>query len=526
MENLNLTIAAAVGAAAVIGLLAGYLFGRSRSGAAERESATQQARADELAKQLSQKDIEIQRLNANDADKQRSLSDSIAARTRAETEFADARREIDILKAEAAEERKRISDILAENTEFSKQNAELKANYEAALRSIRDQEKFIVEANEKLRESFESLSSEALRKNTTSFMEIAKQTLESQARSSRNELELRKEAIDQMIQPLGETLTKFDQKLGEIELKREGAYSQMETLLGEMKGTTENLAAGTSDLVSALKTSYIRGRYGEIGLRRIVEAAGMSQFCDFTEQESVRTERGRLRPDMTVNLPGGRQLIIDSKAPLEAYTNAFSTDIEDEKIEYMKKHAKAVRGHLIDLSGKAYWEQFSEAPDFVILYMQIESSFGAALMYDHQLIEDGINRNVVLATPSTLITMLRTIGFVWQQQRIATDIGEMHAAGVELYNRTATLFEHFAEMGRGLKRSVETYNKAVGSLETRFVPQLARLKEIGGTKANKKFPEFSPIETSVREVDTARQLMAEGDAEYLSEMLEANEGDG
>jgi DNA recombination protein RmuC len=250
-----------------------------------------------------------------------------------------------------------------------------------------------------------------------------------------------------------------------------------------------------------LKTSHVRGRYGEIGLRRVVEFAGMNEYCDFEEQVSVSTDDGRLKPDMIVKLPGQRQVIVDAKVPLASYIQAFETDDEDEKKNLLQKHTLAVREHFKKLSAKSYWSQFDEAPDFVVMYLQIESSFGAALEIDRTLIEDGINNSIILATPTTLITMLRTIAFSWQQVKIADNIFQIRDAGVELYNRVTTLIQHISNVGSNLNSATQNYNKVVGSLESRFIPQVKKLKEIGGTLMDKEIPEIPQIEISQRPIN-------------------------
>jgi DNA recombination protein RmuC len=276
-----------------------------------------------------------------------------------------------------------------------------------------------------------------------------------------------------------------------------------------MKGTTEKLQKETNTLVTALKTSQVRGKYGEIGLRRVVEFAGMSEFCDFDEQSSVNTEDGRLRPDLIVKLPGQRHVIVDAKVPLASYMQAFETTDEDEKKELLRKHSVAVRNHLKSLSSKAYWNQFENTPDYVIMYLQIESSFGATLELDRTLIEDGINNNIIFATPTTLITMLRTIAFSWQQVSITKNISQIKEAGIELYNRVTTLIQHIGAVGSNLNSATLNYNKIIGSLESRFIPQVRKLKEIGGTEMDKDIPELSLIETTLRPLnDTPAELPA------------------
>ena len=296
-------------------------------------------------------------------------------------------------------------------------------------------------------------------------------------------------------------MNKFDGKIQEIEKAREGAYSEIKFFLDSMKGTTEKLQKETNTLVSALKTSHTRGKYGEIGLKRVVEFAGMSSFCDFEEQTSVQGENGLLRPDLIVNLPGKRKVIIDAKVPLNQYMMAFETEDEALRKQHLINHTKAVREHLKNLSSKAYWNQYQDAPDYVVMYLQIESSFGAALELDRTLIEDALNNRIIIATPTTLITMLRTIAFSWQQLNVAENIYQMRDAGIELYNRVNVLIQHFAAVGYNLNQATQSYNKAVGSLESRFIPQVKKLKDIGGTLMEKELNEIKPTDTMIRAIN-------------------------
>jgi len=385
------------------------------------------------------------------------------------------------------------------------EHAALSARHEAALKAIEEQKKFVTEANGALRETFSALSSEALKHNNQSFLDLAKVVLEKQMQETKSDLEKRQQAIDAMVKPLSESLVRFDGKIGELEKARQGAHSEIKVFLDSMRITADQLQKETHTLVSALKTTHVRGRYGEIGLRRVVEFAGLSAFCDFNEQPSVSTEEGKLRPDLVVTLPGQRRIIVDAKVPLTAYMQAFETTDEQERKMHMARHAAAVRAHLRNLSAKAYWSQFEDAPDYVIMYLQIESSFGAALELDRTLIEDGMSNRVIFATPTTLITMLRTIAFSWQQVSIAQNIYQIRDAGVELYNRATTLVQHIAAVGSHLNTATQHYNKAVGSLENRFMPQVRKLREIGGTLMNKEIPSIDIVETAVRPVSDLQE---------------------
>jgi len=519
MDNNTLVIiaVAAVGGI-VIGAIIGYLVGGRKDTGLEAEKAAAEAKAGELEKQVKQKEIELSRRDDDIRRKQEEFVAADRAKTEAVTMLNEAHSDI-------AELREQLESIDLERVSYQnahtaaeKKSVELQAKNEAILEQLEEQKQFLKEADQKLREAFESLSSEALRKNNASFIELANERLDEKVKDSATELETRKTAIETLVKPLGESLSKFDQKLNEIEIKRVGAYKEMTTLLDAMKSTTENLNTGTTKLVNALTTSQVRGRYGEISLRRVVEVAGMSPYCDFDEQLTVSTSDGKLRPDMAINLPGHRQLIIDSKVPLAAYMRAFDTDDESSRNVCMKEHAAAVRAHLKDLSGKAYWDQFPEAPDFVIMYLQIESSFGAALMADPSLIEDGINKQIVFATPSTLITMLRTVGFMWQQERMAQSVLQLRDAGMKLYQRTTVMLNHFVRVGSGLQTAVDSYNKSVGSLERNVITQLHRFKDIGGTLAKEEMPALKHIETTIKPVTkTVEATDADGIIDVMPE---------
>ncbi len=419
-------------------------------------------------------------------------------KTKAETELTEARNLIVKLNKDIEEYKRQTSTLQEQITEIKTTNADLSAKYQESLKAIEDQKKFVSDSSTNLREAFKSLSSDVLKSNNESFLQMAAPVLEKHINLSKTDMEKRQQAIDSMVKPLGENLTKLDGKIQEIEKIRQGAYSEVKIMVENMKGTTDKLQQETNTLVTALKTSHVRGKYGEIGLRRVVEFAGMSEFCDFEEQSSVMTEDGRLRPDLIVKLPGERRIIIDAKVPLDSYMAAFETTDESEKKNFFNKHAIAVRNHLKKLSEKAYWSQFEDSPDYVIMYLQIESSFGAALEFDRTIIEDGMNNKVIFATPTTLIAMLRTIAFSWQQVKIADNIYQIRDAGVELYNRVTTLIQHIGAVGNSLTSATQNYNKAVGSLESRFIPQVKKLKEIGGTLMDKEIPEINRIETSLR----------------------------
>lgn len=398
---------------------------------------------------------------------------------------------------ERAEEIKRLSEQLkSEQTE--KVTAETRL--EESQKNLEEQKKLLEEAAQKLKDTFTALSSEALKSNNQAFLELARKTMENYISEAKGDLGKRQEAIDLMIKPLKETLQKYESQIRELESSRQGAYSGLKVYLNELKITQERLQKETTALVSALKTPQVRGRWGEITLRRVVEVAGMSKYCDFVEQPSVETEEGRKRPDLIVKLPSDRMVIVDAKVPLKAYMEASETVDDEKRKVLLLQHAQAVRTHMRDLSSKAYWNQFNPTPDFVVLFLPGESLFSMALEQDRNLIEDGIASRVILATPTTLIALLRTIAYGWQQQKVAENSKLIWETGVELFNRVCKFAEYIGDIGKGLSTAVKSYNSAIASWESRVIPGAQRLKELGASAPEKEVPELNQIDTSIREL--------------------------
>ena len=378
--------------------------------------------------------------------------------------------------------------------------ATVKANHEAAIKSLKEQKAFIENSEKAMKDAFGALAGEALKTNNLSFVELAKAKLEEKVTDAKGDLDKKEQAIKSLVTPLTESLTKMDEKINALETKREGAYSNMNTLLDQMRQSHLNLDKETRSLVNALKTSTSRGRYGEIALRRLVEFSGMLEHCDFEEQVSAETETGRLRPDMMINLPQSRRIVVDSKVPLASYLEVFETEDQQLQKQLMDKHVVAIKSHLKQLGSKAYWDQFSDAPDFVVMFMQIESSFGAALQIWPGMIEEALNNRIIIATPTTLITILRSIGYSWSQLSTIENIEAIRDAAVELYERSATLMEHMANIGKGLTGTINHYNKAVGSLETSFLPQGRKINQLAQSFTKKPLPEIVPIEIATRAI--------------------------
>ena len=369
---------------------------------------------------------------------------------------------------------------------------------EEAKKSLDEQKKLLDEATQRLKDTFNALSADALKSNNQLFLELARKTLENLLTEAKGDLGKRQEAIDGMIKPLKEALEQFQIRIRDIENAREQAYGGLRRHLEDLTRTHERLQKETTNLVTALKAPQVRGRWGEITLRRVVEVAGMSRYCDFEEQPSVGTEEGRRRPDLIVKLPGGRTVVVDAKVPLKAYMDATESQDENNRQQSLLRHAHAVKSHMQLLGSKAYWNQFSPSPDFVVLFLPGESFFSAALEQNRGLIEDGISRRVILATPTTLIALLRTVAYSWQQQQVAENAKRIWEAGTELFDRVYKFSEHLSKMRDGLNKATESYNAAIGSWASRVVPSARKLKELGAASQEKELESIEPIETVLR----------------------------
>jgi len=408
----------------------------------------------------------------------------------------------------AGELRSQVADLQAK-LEASQQQSRSEANLRVAAETrlmeaqanLEGQKRLLEDAREKLSDAFQALSAQALKSNNQAFIQLARSTFETIQTQAKGELETREQAIQGLVSPLIETLKRYDTQIQEMEKTRQTAYGSLEEQLRNLAMVNQQLQKETGTLANTLKGGpAVRGRWGEMTLRRVAELAGMSQHCDFTEQENFESATGRQRPDMIVHLPNGREIAVDAKAPLQAFLDAAAATTEDDRREKLSRHAQLVRDRMKELSAKAYWDQFDPAPEIVVLFLPGESFFSAALEQDRTLLEDGMQKHVVIATPTTLIALLRAVSFGWRQEKIAQNARQISALGKDLYDRVRTFLSHFEGIGSSLKRATESYNRAVGSLESRVLPSVRRFKELGAATGD-SIAELEPVDETTRELN-------------------------
>jgi len=376
-----------------------------------------------------------------------------------------------------------INQIRSELDTEKQSKIEALTRLEESQKNLEEQKSLLETMKTEMTDTFNALSSAALKSSSEDFLRLASEHLGKVVADTKGKLGEHQVAMDGMIKPLHEMLKRYEEQIRAIEETRHKAYGSLEEQLRALATTHETLQKETSNLVSALRKPQVRGRWGEMQLRRVAELSGMSMHCDFTEQQSMDTEKGRIRPDMIVHLPMDREIVVDAKVSLEAYLDAFSGTTEDERKAKMEKHAQQVRAHMNRLASKEYWSQFKQSPEFVVLFIPGESFLSSALEMDNTLIEDGIQKKVIIATPTTFIALLRAIAYGWRQEQVTKNAQEISILGRELYERMSTLVKHFDEIGSAIEKAMGAYNKVIGSMELRVLPSVRKFKELGVTGA-------------------------------------------
>ncbi len=365
-----------------------------------------------------------------------------------------------------------------------------------------EQKQLLDQADQRLSDTFKALASDALQTNNRSFIELAQQSLETVVARARGDFAQREEAIKGLVSPLQEALKSYEGHVRSLEESRQKAYGSLEEQLRSLATTHQQLQKETSNLVTALRTPHVRGRWGELTLKRVAELSGMVEHCDFSEQVSTSTETERQRPDMIVQLPAGRQIVIDAKVALDAYLTGIEAATDEERVAALQQHVRQLRTHLGGLAAKSYWNQFPQAPEFVVMFIPGEAFLASAAQQDPGLIEEGLSQKVIIATPTTLIALLRAIAYGWRQEQVAQNAQQISEAGRQLYERMTTLVNHLSNIGRNLDRTMQSYNQAVASIESRVMPAARRLRELGAS-SDDELAALEPLTTAPRGLDAA-----------------------
>lgn len=357
---------------------------------------------------------------------------------------------------------------------------------------------------DQLRESFEALAAATLKSSTDEFLKLADQKIGNVSKEAALDLGRRQQELGSLVGPIKDTLIQVDAKLKEVEKSRVDDSASMRTMLSLVGQTQQQLQQETQNLVRALRSPGVRGRWGEVQLRKVVELAGMMEHCDFDEQPTVFTESGRLRPDLIINLPGGRSIVVDAKAPLEAFLDAQGASDDGVRSGKLADHVRQVKDHVTKLGAKAYWDQFPASPEMVVLFLPAEAIYMAALEQDALLIDYGVTRNVIIASPLTLIALLRAAAFGWKQERLTINAEEISRLGKALHESIATMADHFEDLRKRMDGTFSTFNRVVGSFENNVLVKARRFRELGAGSA-KEIPLIDPLETVARKLDAPTQ---------------------
>jgi len=399
--------------------------------------------------------------------------------------------------------------VLISQLRYQKQNREIShenIKLQAALENEQSRREMLItnhtQQQKHLKEHIQSLASQVLKNNSESFIQLAKESLAQFHVQAKGELEKKEQSFESLIKPIRDTLDKTHQQIRLIENERKQSYGSLNKHLESMASTQKELHAETRHLVQAFRRPEVRGQWGELTLKRLVELAGMVEHCDFIEQQTIETDEGnRLRPDMIIKMPAGREIIIDCKTPLDAYLDAVEAKTDLEKQQALERHLKHVKQRIRELAGKTYWQQFKQSPDFVVLFIPGDQFLSAAMDQDRQLLENALQSKIILATPSSFVALLRAVAYGWKQEFLTENAEQIRELGEELYGRIATFTENLSKVGKSIEQSVDNYNKSVASFSARVLPTAKKFKEMG-ISSKKELSEVSAVEKTTRQIET------------------------
>ena len=396
-------------------------------------------------------------------------------------------------------ERQQVSAALSRIEVLVSERAALGAALESERTASAEKLAVVADAQRQLKDTFEALSGEALRRSQESFLQLAQERLGQYQQASVSDLQARQQAITELLKPVRESLERVDKQLVTVDKERVGTYQSVSEQLRSLHATQEELRRETGSLVRALRSPNVRGRWGEVQLRRVVEVAGMIDYCDFIEKESATTdEGGRLTPDLIIRLPNARTIVVDSKVPIEAYLQSIDAPDETGRETKLRDHARQVRDHVKALGRKKYFEQFTPTPEFVVMFMPGEALLSSALQHDNELIELAATQRVIPASPLTLIAVLRAVAYGWQQNQLVHNAEELSTLGKEMYDRLCNMAENLGDLGKNLRQAVESYNRTVGTIESRVLVTARRFRDMGVSTPD-ELEEVKTVQVAVRD---------------------------